>query len=410
LEVDIPGRVSDDALNDPKLAETLMLSVIADVECAWNNYVAGAAHHSDEYMQTSGNSTMKRWGLRDIPPTFDNYAQASCGSWGYGLFTPFHTARFQAENNYGLISSFSDADVTDKTAFLAKIRAYGAWTLIAFSEGFCGTPLDGEDKILTPTELAALAEQKFTEAIQLADQSGLDDIKNMALVGRARAQLTQEKYAGTIADAELVPEGFLFLATRDATPSSRQNSHYRSVNGKEVDAASQKHATIAPHYRGLEWKDVPDPRVNAYWDNTLGFDFSTPHWRHDKVNSYDTPIMMASWREAQMFIAEAATMTGDLDRAIAILNDFHTRAAIPEVSSEDLPTQSDVIKHVIEERRREFFVEGGHRLRDHLRWRGTEFKIPFLGEEDSIHPNGVDQYGQAYEDYTCFPVPTIEGN
>ena len=111
-----------------------------------------------------------------------------------------------------------------------------------------------------------------------------------------------------------------------------------------------------------------------------------------------------------MFIAEAATMTGDLDRAIAILNDFHTRAAIPEVSSEDLPTQSDVIKHVIEERRREFFVEGGHRLRDHLRWRGTEFKIPFLGEEDSIHPNGVDQYGQAYEDYTCFPVPTIEGN
>ena len=46
----------------------------------------------------------------------------------------------------------------------------------------------------------------------------------------------------------------------------------------------------------------------------------------------------------------------------------------------DIPTQADVIRHVIEERRREFFVEGGHRLRDHLRWRGTEFDIPFLGE------------------------------
>ena len=407
LEVDLPGRVGEDALNDPRLAGTLTNSVIANVECAWDNYVAAASHHSDEYIQSSGNSTMKRWGLRDIAPTFDSYASGTCED-SYGLFTPMHTAHFQAESNFERISNFSDEEVPNKTALLATIRAYGAWPLIAFSEGFCGTPLDGGDEILTRQELARVAEEEFTEAIQLAQQAGLEEIEHLAFAGRARARLTLEDYAGAITDAEQVPEGFVFNATRDASPDERQNAHFEAVNGGTTAPASQKHATIAPNYRELQWKGVADPRVNTRWDGTLGFDFSTPHWVHDKVTSFDTPTMMASSREAQMFIAEAAAMTGDLDRAREILNQFHSAAGLPPVTEADIPTQDAVIEHIIEERRREFFVEGGHRLRDHLRWRGTPFEVPFLGEPGSIHPNGVDQYGQPYEDATCFPVPAIE--
>ncbi len=124
---------------------------------------------------------------------------------------------------------------------------------------------------------------------------------------------------------------------------------------------------------------------------------------------------MASWREAQLFLAEAYAMTNRLPEAIAILDELHTRAGIPPVTAVDLPTQDDVIGHVIEERRREFFSEGGHRLRDHLWWRGTSFEIPFLGEPGSIHPDGLlldPDTGaplRLYEDTTCFPVPTIEG-
>ena len=80
LEVDIPGRVAAEQLDDPRLAETLMLSVVADVECSWDNYVAAAAHHSDEWIASSGNSTMARWGLRDIPPTFQSMATGGCGA------------------------------------------------------------------------------------------------------------------------------------------------------------------------------------------------------------------------------------------------------------------------------------------------------------------------------------------
>lgn len=414
LEVDIPGRVAEEALDDPRLAETLVNSVIADVECSWDNYVAAAAHHSDEWIASSGNSTMARWGLRDIAPTFASMATGSCAG-SYGLFTPLHGARVQAQSNFDRISGFSDAEVPDKAVFLATIRAYGAWPLIAFSEGFCGTPLDGSDLVLTPAALAAEAEVQFGEAIQLAGQAGLTELENLARVGRARARLAQAKYDEAIADAMLVPDGFLFVATRDAIPVDRQNAHYEAVNGLPADDAGQKHATIAPNYRALEWMTVPDPRVAVYDDGTLGFDFFTRHVRHDKANSFDAPTMMASWREAQLFMAEAYAMTNRLAEAIAILDELHTRAGIPAVTAADLPTQDDVVRHVIEERRREFFSEGGHRLRDHLQWRGTSFEIPFLGEPGSIHPDGrlLDPDTGAplreYEDATCFPVPTVEG-
>lgn len=413
LEVDLPGRVSEEALNDPRLAGTLVNSVIADVECSWDNYVGAAAHHSDEWIASSGNSNMARWGLRDIGPSLASMATGGCGS-SYGIFTPLHGARVQAQNNFERISGFDPAEVAQRDEYLATIRAYGAWPLIAFSEGFCGTPIDGGDQVLGPQELAQLAQDQFTDAIQLATTAGRDDLRNLALLGRARARLTLEDYPGVIEDAELIPEGFLFVATRDNTPGDRQNRHYGAINGRASDAAGTKHATVAPNYRDVQWKGVADPRVDVEWDGTLGFDFFTRHFRNNKINSFDAPTTMARWAEARLFMAEAYAMTDQLDLAIAILDDLHTRAGIPEVNDTDLPTQADVIRHIIQERSREMFSEGGHRLRDHLRWRGTDYEVPFLGEPGSIHPNGrlldpeTGDPLREYEDATCFPVPTVE--
>ena len=283
LEVNLPGRVSEEALDDPRLAQTLTNSVIADVECSWDNYVAAAAHHSDEWMASSGNSTMARWGLRDIPPSFESMATGGCGT-SYGLFTPLHGARFQAESNYDRIAGFPDADVPNKTALLATIRAYGAWPLIAFSEGFCGTPLDGADEVLGPragrpgrAEVHRSHRPGWTGGARRPPQPGPG--------GAGPGATDPGKLPGVLADAAQIPEGFKFVATRDNQPGDRQNAHYDAINGLASDAAGQKHATISPNFRDLQWKGVEDPRVNVEWDGTLGFDFFTKHYRHDKVNS-----------------------------------------------------------------------------------------------------------------------------
>ena len=96
LDVNVPGRVPDDALADPALAVTMVNSVIADLECAWNNYAAAAALMSDEFMQASGNLNQRNWGSRRILADDAAMATGTCRA-PYGIYTTLHTARFQAQ-------------------------------------------------------------------------------------------------------------------------------------------------------------------------------------------------------------------------------------------------------------------------------------------------------------------------
>ena len=408
LEVDLPGEITTEALDDPRKASLLLTSVINETECAWSNYVAGASLHSDEWMGSSANPQLKRMGQRDITAGFPEYGTSSCGSL-VGQWRGMHTARVQARDQAALIRGFSEAAVANKNEILAKMRGYHGYTFIAFAEGFCGTPLEPGGPVLSSQELFQRAEEVFTETIQLAGQEGLESFRNMALVGQARARLGLQDYVGVISVAEQVPAGFRFDATRDESDSRRENRIRATLNGFPEDHQSRRAGVVAPSYRDVEWKGEDDPRVVAVTDGqATAYDFSTVHWRTPKINSFSTPDRMASYEEAQMFIAEASAFTGDLDRARQILNDFHTKAGIPPVTAADIATQDDVIRHVIEERRREFYVEGGHRLLDHLRWRGTQFEVPFLGEPGSDHPNGLAQDGAPYGNATCFPVPINE--
>ena len=113
--------------------------------------------------------------------------------------------------------------------------------------------------------------------------------------------------------------------------------------------------------------------------------------------------------------AEALAMLGRTAEALALLDDFHVEAGLPPASDGVGLDEASVLTHVIEERRRLLFSQGGHRLRDLVRWRGTAFEIPFLGEPGSIHPDGVwldpetgEEGSLQYGSDTCFPVPLSE--
>ena len=405
LEVDLPGNVTATDIENPSLAATMRVSAIGDFEWAWDEYVDFAAKHSDEYIQSSGNFTGRRLQLRDIPANLPRYQD--------NIFGRLHRARVMLESNFDRLQSFSDADVQNRTQYLAEMRTYGGFIYVVFGEGFCGTPLDGDGVVRTPDQLQEIAVDQLTEALSMAGALGTargQELVQAARIGRARAYLNLQQYANAIADAQsiVIDPALDFYATREQGENRRQNS---MANTNELDTNQQ--STVAPSYRGVQWKGVADPRVVAIETGLIGHDNATIVWRHNKTpESFAAgaaqDVIIASSREARMIIAEASAMTGDLSTAIGILNDFHTAAGIPPVTAEDLPTQDDVIRHVIEERRREFFVEGGHRHRDHLRWRGTPFNIPYLGEPGSDHPNGVDQYGQVYGTTTCFPIAQNE--
>lgn len=413
LEVRLPGRVAESALEDPDLAKVLVNGVIADLECAWNTYSAAASHHSDEWIPASGNLNMRNWGQRKIRADDFGLGQGTC-DFNYGVYLPLHTARFQAKDVFERLDRFDPAKVPDKTKLQATVRAYGAFALVALGEGFCEATIDG-GPVLTPAKVLAEAEKWFSEAIDLATQAGDADILNMARVGRARVRVDLKKWSEVIPDASAVPPGYLKNVTRDTNRQRRWNYLFEYL--VSTAGGFNRHGSVADHFRNLtvnsagehtRGSGTPDPRVRVFTNNALAFDFSTIHWTTDKYRSRSDPLPLATYKEAQLYLAEAYAQLGQLANAVAIIDARHAAAGLPAWAAGTTATKDQVIAHILDERARELFVEGGHRLNDMLRYRNTPFKIPFLGEPGSIHPNGVDQTGDTYGDTTCLPLPAVE--
>lgn len=390
LDVELPGRVPEDSLQNPELADAMVSGAVADFECAYNNYTFGSAAHSDEFIPASGNLVQRNWSSRRITASFDNYVNGACEENGFGLWTTLQTARFQADDVFSRLEGFSDGEVADRTRKMALMSAYAGYAYTFFGETFCRVRFDG-GPILDPGESLVTAEERFTRALDLAEQAGDDEILGMARVGRARARLDMGKPQQAIQDAELVPEGFEKVARRDGPAPSLER---RWNKGFEF-FVNIGHHSVAPAFRGLEWEGVPDPRVPVEDAGRPGFDGVTPLWTTSKYPARSSDIPLATWEEAQLIIAEAAGG----QRAVDIINDLHARAGLPGYDpDEDVtpgPTDDEILNHVLQERSRELFQEGGHRLNDMLR-----HGIPFL--------SGLDPTGQPYGGSTCYPLPEVE--
>ncbi len=406
LEVHVPGKVLEEDLNSSSLANVLATGVIAEVECSWNQYVAGAAHHSDEYVPTSGNLTMRNWGQRKIYASDAGYAQGTCGGWGYPMFTPLHTARFQSEDVASRLAEFPADEVPNVASLQASVAVWGAFPMVAMGEGFCSMAIDGGSE-LTPAQVQAEAEQRFGTALSLAQGGGDPTLTMQAQLGRARVRIAKGDYAGALADAGQIPDGFVVNVTRDNAESRRYNYYFERLN---APTGFRAHGSIADNYQNLtigadgmptDGDGVPDTRVNVKTDGTQAADFATVLYYHDKYNSRSDPLPLVHWHEARMYEAEAMAMQGDVDGALAKINGLREAAMLPAVTAS--VGAGEIMDLVKEERRRQLFVLGGHRLHDMLR-----FNIPFLGDPGSIHPDGLDQTGAEYGNLTCFQLPEVE--
>lgn len=417
LDVDLPGRVAEAALDDATLARVLTNGVVADVECSWNTYSAAASHHSDEWIPASGNLNMRNWGQRKIRADDALLGKGTCLA-NYGLYTPLHTARFQAKDVFDRLEGFTPA-VAGKDSLQAVVRAYGGFSIVALGEGFCEVTMDG-GPIMTKAQVLAVAEQWFTDAITKAGSN--TDIVNMSRVGRARARIGMGNWPGAIADASAVPAGYTKNVTRDTNQQRRWNYVFEYLTS--TAGGFNRHGSVSPAFRGMtvdanglhtqnSGTDTADPRLVVTTTNQLSFDFATIHYTIGKYTSRASPLPLATHKEAQLYLAEAYAQrngAGDLLAAVGIIDARHTAAGLPTWTAGATATQAQVISHILGERSRELFAEGGHRLNDMIRYRGTAHNIPFKGEAGSVHPNGVDQTGDVYGDTTCFPLPLVESS
>ena len=135
---------------------------------------------------------------------------------------------------------------------------------------------------------------------------------------------------------------------------------------------------------------VHDPRVpTVFHGDGTGRDGRTEIWIQLKYGSLNDAIPFASWREAQLMIAEVQGGQG----AVGVINRLRSTHKLPFFDSGDAEA---IREQVREERRRELWLQGT-RIGDKLRWKESWIA-------------GVSPLGEPYSNLTCIPLPTQETN
>lgn len=393
LEEEAPSRVDAETLNNPAFAQLLVDGAVGDLECALTQYIVAAGLVGDELLNAQLSQAAWDYDRRTIFPASIPYGTAQCTAAQVpGLYTPLSVARFQADNVLRKLESWTDAQVPNRTSLIAQAATYAGFSLELLGESMCSAAIDLGPE-MTPAQLFTQAESRFTTAIAAAQTANNTTMLNAALIGRARARLNLNKLPEARADAALVPNNFVLNATYSGAVVRRENmvwsQMYRGL-----------FATVDSSYRGVTWAGLPDPRVNVVDAGVNGQDPNTRIFRQTKYPLINSTIPIARSAEAQLIVAEADLAAGNTTSPVTIINQLHTNAGIPPYAG---GTAAEIKAQIIEERRREFFLEG-HRLGDIIRY-GLTVR-PLAGT--AFSRGGV--YGPGTGAQVCFPLPDVERN
>jgi hypothetical protein len=387
-----PGQIDASTLYVPSNAQIIVNGAIADFECSYSRYVLGSGILSDEVAAAIANSANFNYDRRLIVPT-DPYAGGCGGVQQPGFYTAFSTARADADTAHARFEEWTDAQVTDRVKLMAQLSTYAGYSILMLGEAMCSAAINVGPE-LTSAQLFQEAKLRFDRAITEATTANDATTLNLARLGRARTLLNLGDLTAAAADAALIPANFLVSVSADATNTRRQNSVF-------IHITQSFFGTVDPSFRNVTLENgQPDPRVAVTNSGRTGSAANTPIWTPNKYPAANSTTPLAKYAEAQLIIAEARIAAGDLAGAATAINNARNsggRTGMPTFSATGL-TAAQVKTQLIEERRREFFLEG-HRLYDIRR-----YSLPLNPPAGAAYTVG----GGVYADATCFPLPAVE--
>ena len=397
LEAELPGQVTDDALNEPGLAETLVAGAQADFECGYQGHLLGVeAGFSNALHYVIFQIEMIRIANRQARTI--EHGAGECTSNRDPIWFIMQRGRAQAADAARrMLEEMPQGSVDNLDFLVGKANAYEGYATQLLSEAWCEMVFDGSGQPVSRDAAMAIAEDRFTSALSRAESALSGDraaealeILDLALVGRARSRLNQGDQTGALADAERVSPGFVYYSTHETSPARRNGMVERLEDGFLVHARD----------RDLMVGGMPDPRIPI---ENIGLHPSSgvgDHWVQRKFADDGTDLPFASYREAQLMIAE---ISGG-QRAVDIINNLRaTVSDLPWVddSHPGLPAfastdEAEILAMVLEERRRELYLQGvrmgdAHRQNTFAEW-----------------DTGVSRVNAPIGTDTCLPIPELE--
>jgi starch-binding outer membrane protein, SusD/RagB family len=387
LQQSNPGQLSSGIVFTPANAQLIVNSSQGDFECAYNQYIVASGLFMDELANAISQTANFDLDRRSIT-TSSPYGTSTCiATQQPGAYTPLAAARAANDTAIAHLEGWTDAQVPNRSKLTGIAAAYAGYSLVLLGEGSCTAAINlGPEQ--TDAQLFAEAKIRFDTAIAAATRGADTQTLNLALLGRARTQLDLGNSAAAATDAALIPAGFIVSVTHDATDPRRRNLvfvHTQLSNFSSVEGIVQ--ALFAA---------TNDPRIASTSTGKIGSDGKTLIVFPNKDAAATTPQVLARYSEAQLIIAENLANTGNLAGAVAIINTFQAANGQPAFNPVPL-TKAAVVDQIIEQRRREFFLEG-HRLGD----------IRRLGLTPSPAPGSPYVSGGVYDAQSCFPLPDVE--
>ncbi|HEX8830804.1 MAG TPA: RagB/SusD family nutrient uptake outer membrane protein, partial [Longimicrobium sp.] len=364
LDVQTSNRIEADPFEaSPANAQTLLNGVVGDFECAAGAYAALGGLIGDELQDATQTADRFPYDQRTFTAADRRYQARDCDA--LGAYTPLNKARAGADNLLRLLGGWTDAEVPNRAKMIATAAAISGYSLVLVGEGFCsatissfgagGTPVYGSE--ITPAAVLDSAIARFNLA--LSANGGDSAIARLARLGRARAELDLGRYDQARADAATIPAGFAYTLTTSGSSSLRQNKVWGENN------ATSQSATVGPLYRRLGDPRVPVDSLAGTGPGGIKLSVTGLQlWVQKKYTAPGSPMLLAGYPEARLIVAEAAARANDLPTALAVIAEERTRGGQPAFTG---TTQAQVLAEIIDQRRREFFLDG-HHLGDYIRF------------------------------------------
>jgi hypothetical protein len=393
LSVQVPNSVPSTVYDDPSTATLMVNSVIGDFECAFGSFVTGEGMATDEIHDATFSNSNWNLDRRDNGFSSGVYGFTACTS-TTGVYTPMSTARGEADQAITRLNAWTDAQVVNRQALIAQANLYAAFSYATLGMAMCQAAFD-LGPLVDQKGMFALAEKRFSDAMTAAQTAGptaaMTAVLNAAYVGRARVRLFQHNTVGAIADAQLVPKGFVFNAAMDAANARRFNHVFNAISTAGT-------ATIEAATRALTTENGEiDPRSATIKLATKPADGVQLMFIPVKFNAATLtageaiPEPIARYEEAQLILAEAQNGA----TAVTIINTMRAAVSLkPYTGATDAISITNLIAG---ERQRVLFVEG-FRAFDIERFNLT--LVPAVGT--------AYQEGGSYGATVCLPIPDIE--
>ena len=347
LDVEAPGRIADEDLNNADAVAGLVVGMSYDLTDAMDGTLQDAAiasgnlHHGGSY--DFGTIPL---GVFIVDPE----------DWN-GEYGSMSQARWVAENGLKRIAEILEPEVYNRNGDVARAYLLAGFANRMMGELQCRTTIDGGED-LPHTEHFTRADSLFSKAITIGQAAGATSVVRAGYGGRASIRAWLGQWSQAMSDAAQVPIDF----------------SYSSI----FSVANQNDLVYETHTRReftvwlTEWEDYPDdPRVP--WDipvdgsgNPLkGQDGASLHYRQDKYTDSGDDVPLTHGPEMKVLMAEGALRNSDYTAAQGYLNQARAFYGMDPLT---LPTnQADAWAVLRTERYATTWLEN-RRLWDQRRW------------------------------------------